>query len=245
MSLSDELRDPWGLLVAGVSGGMAWALLPLGAAALPVGLGVGAAVLGVKAVSGVLLDRGPAPARRPARGSAAAGWLARAEAAVEALEQLAPGAPAVLGVGRAVEEAAATRDAVARLGARSIDLDDALRRVDGAALEQEAEDLRRAADRAPSEAVAADLRRSAAAVADRLAVRDRMRDARTTLLTRMQAAALGLESLVARLSELVLLTATADGVGDPAARAAELAGELEGLRAGLAEAEALSKGVLG
>ena len=49
MSVRDELRDPWGWLVAGVSGGVGWAVLAstlAGPAAIAVGAGIGAAVLG-------------------------------------------------------------------------------------------------------------------------------------------------------------------------------------------------------
>ena len=44
MSVSDELKDPWGWLIAGVSGGLGWAVLaaPLGPVAVPVGLAIGA-----------------------------------------------------------------------------------------------------------------------------------------------------------------------------------------------------------
>ncbi|MDT7539741.1 MAG: hypothetical protein QOI82_3326, partial [Actinomycetota bacterium] len=73
MGLSDELRDPWGLVVAGVAGGLVWALsAPIAAA-----VGVGAAVYGVKAVTGALVGRGREESRdtgqpelpRPPRGS--------------------------------------------------------------------------------------------------------------------------------------------------------------------------------
>ncbi len=205
MSLSEELRDPWGLLVAGVSGGMAWALLGSTAVALPVGLAVGAGILGVKAVSGMLLDRdddrAPAarPVARPAPGTPAAGWLRRAEAAVRALDDLAGSA----GTG---------------VLASSV--------------------------RTAPPGVHQEVARSAAALADRIAVRNRLRDARDTVLARMQAVALGLEGLVARLAEVLALAETTGGLEDTAGEVAGLAAELEGLRAGLTETEALSRGAL-
>jgi hypothetical protein len=86
--------------------------------------------------------------------------------------------------------------------------------------------------------------RSAAAVDDRRAVRDRLLGARETLLARMQAVALGLEGLEARLAEVLAMTATTGGVDTTAQEISELATELDGLRAGLAETEAISRKAL-
>jgi hypothetical protein len=82
-------------------------------------------------------------------------------------------------------------------------------------------------------------------VADQLEVGGRLREAREMLLARMQSAVLGMEGLVVRVAELVALQATTAG-GAPltAARVAELTSDLEGLRAGLAEAERLSRSAL-
>lgn len=255
MGLADELRDPWGLLVAGVSGGMAWAVLAgaVGTVAVPAGIAVGATVLGVKAVSGLLLNRSaeePAPLPRlvrPPRGSVADGWLLRAEGAVGALDDLAETAgTGVLGtsVRAAVQEARDTLTALARLGAQATAVEGALVRVDADSLEQEAARLAEAARQPGSPGVQAEISRSAASLADRIAVRDRLRDARATVLARMQAVALGLEGLVARLAEVLALAETAGGLEDTAGEVAELAHELEGLRMGLAETEAVSRGAL-
>lgn len=128
MSLSDEVRDPWGVLVAGVSGGMAWALLGTavgGPVAVAAGVGVGAAVLGVKAFTGLLLGR-PAQVRaarpvRPPRGTAAGAWFAQTESAVRTLDDLAGTAPAGP-TGTAVRAAAEDADdallALGRVGAQ-------------------------------------------------------------------------------------------------------------------------------
>jgi hypothetical protein len=89
-----------------------------------------------------------------------------------------------------------------------------------------------------------EMTRSAAAVRDRQAVRDRLLGARQTLLARMQAVALGLEGLEARLAEVLAMTATTGGVDTTADEIAELATELDGLRAGLAETEAISRKAL-
>lgn len=53
----------------------------------------------------------------------------------------------------------------------------------------------------------------------------------------------GLESEAARLAEVVALAETAGDSQDTAAEVAALGGEVEALRAGLAEAEVLSRGV--
>lgn len=237
MSLADELKDPWGLLVAGVSGGMAWALV----GAVPVGLAVGAGVLGVKVLSGVLLDRDGHDDREaaalpaPRRGSAAEHWLVRARTAVRALEQAAP-----TGAGPQAHE---TLDAVERLGAQTVVVERALARVDAAGLDEETARVAEQARRA-GPAVQDEIARSAAALADRVAVRDRLRQTHDTVLARMQSAALGLESVAARMAEVAVLGETAGGTHDTGDQVARLLTEVEGLRVGLAEAEALSRRVL-
>ncbi|MCA1712180.1 MAG: hypothetical protein LC789_11300 [Actinobacteria bacterium] len=254
MSLSDELRDPWGLVAGGVSGGMAWALAGATLAsgpAIALGVGVGAVVLGVKAVSGLLVNREPArpglEIPRPPRGSAAAGWLRRAEAAVRSLDEMAAtttAGPTGLAVSSAADEAGDTLTDLSRVAAQVTAVESALRRVDVHGLDAEAARLEAAAHRARTPEVEAEIRRSAAAVRDRLEVRDRLRGARETLLARMEAATLGLEGLGARLAEVLALTATTGGVDTSAAQISDLALELEGLRAGLAETEALSRRAL-
>lgn len=250
MGLSDELRDPWGLVASGISGGLAWALVggPVGVA---VGAGIGAAVLGVKVVTGVLMGK---PARdrigelpRPPRGSYASGWLQRAEAAVASLDELAAtggeGA-AGLAVRSAADEAGDTLVDLTRVGGQVTAVERALRQVEHAELDAELARLERAVDRAPNEQMRAEMQRAAAAVRDRLEVRQRLREARGTLLARMQATALGLEGLVARLAEVLALSDGAGGVDTSAAQIADLALELDGLRAGLAETEAVSRRAL-
>jgi hypothetical protein len=234
MGLADELRDPWGLVVSGVSGGLAWALVtgPVGVA---VGVGVGAAVLGVKVASGVLLNRDQRPAEpepaRPPRGSVAAGWLERAERAVAALDDLAASArsgPLALQVTSAAQQAGDTLTALTRLGAQATAVEGALARVDAPGLDEEADRLAAAVRRGAPGHVQVEAERSLAAVRDRISVRHRLSDARAGLLARMQAVALGLEGLVARLAEVLALGATTGTSDDAAGQVAELAGELEG-----------------
>ncbi len=248
MSLSDELKDPWGLVASGVSGGLVWALVT-GPVGVGVGVAAGAAVLGVKVVAGLLLNKDDEPVPelvRPPRGSVAAGWLSRAEQAVTALDDLAATArrgPLSVQVDGAAGEARDTLGALGRLGAQATAVEGALRRVDDAALDAEALRLEQAGSHGPAE-VRTEVARSLAAVRDRIAVRDRLRDARATTLARMQSVTLGLEGLVARLAEVLALAETTGAVDDSAGQVAELAHELEGLRVGLAETEAVSRGAL-
>jgi len=251
MGLSDELRDPWGLLVAGVSGGMAWAVLGASPVAAAAGVGVGAAVLGVKAVTGLLAHRDRRPPvqvpERPPRGTVAARFLAQAEAAVHALDDMADDAgsgPAADAVRSAADGADDTLLALARVGTQVTAVEAALARVDVPGLDAEAARLAEAARRAPSPEVRAEVERSAASVRDRVEVRDRLRGTREALLARMQSTTLGLEGVVARLAELQAMSATA-GWSDTSARdVAALTAGLDGLRAGLAESEAVSRRVL-
>ena len=251
MGLSDELRDPWGLVVAGVAGGLVWALSAPVAAAV----GVGAAVYGVKALTGALVDRDRGQPRdpgapelpRPQSGRVAAQWLDRATGAVRGLDDLARTAhPGAAGdaVRNAADEAGDTLDDLARLGGQVTAVERALQRVDASGLDEEAARLDQAARYAGSDEMREEMNRSAAAVRDRTAVRDRLLAARETLLARMQAVALGLEGLEARLAEVLAMTATTGGVDTTAQEIAELATELDGLRAGLAETEAISRSAL-
>jgi hypothetical protein len=256
VGLSDELRDPWGLVAGGISGGMAWALTAAavgGAPAIALGVGVGAVVIGAKAVTGLFVRDRDGRARdlpelpRPPRGSAAALWLDRAAGAVRGLDELArtshPGA-AGDAVRNAADEAADTLDDLARLGGQVTAVERALGRVDASGLDAEVNRLEQAARYANSDEMREEMTRSAAAVRDRQAVRDRLLGARQTLLARMQAVALGLEGLEARLAEVLAMTATTGGVDTTAQEIAELATELDGLRAGLAETEAISRKAL-
>jgi hypothetical protein len=258
VSLSDELRDPWGLVIGGVSGGMAWAVAggaaaTAGAPAVAIGIAVGAAVYGVKAMAGLFSgpnershDRAP-ELPRPPRGSYQAQWLDRAEAAVKSLDDMAATTQAGAAgdaVRNAADEAGDTLTDLARLAGQVTAVERALQRVDATGLDAEARRLDDAAKRAPSQEMRDEMARGAAAVRDRQDVRDRLSTARQTLLARMQAVALGLEGLEARLAEVLAMTATTGGVDTTAQQIAELSAELDGLRAGLAETEAISRKAL-
>ncbi|MCU1674587.1 MAG: hypothetical protein JWN77_2700 [Frankiales bacterium] len=246
MSLSDELRDPWGLVVAGVAGGMASAF-----AAPAVAIAVAAGVFGAKVISGALVNREPRRTTpqvpRPPRGTAADGWLRRAEAAVRSLDDMAAtttAGPTGTAVRSAADEAGDTLADLSRVAAQVTAVESALGRVDVHGLDEEAARLEQAARRARTPEVEAEIRRSAAAVNDRLEVRSRLLGVRETLLARMEAVTFGLEGLGARLAEVLAMTATTGGVDTCAQQISDLALELEGLRAGLVETEALSRRAL-
>jgi hypothetical protein len=246
--LRDELSEPWGPLVAGVLGGLSWAI---GAPVLAA-LGVGAAVYGVKVAAGAILggpdedrpSQGPAPLR-PAAGSSEAAWLTRAENAVRALDDMGRGTDVTatdVATSHAAEEADAILEAMRRLGGQAVAVSRALAQTDQPGLDQEAARLRAAAHADPADDSA---RRSADAVADRVAVRDRLRKALMALDGRLQSSALGLEGLVARVAELQA-TASAVGEVDPSADdLASLTTEVEGLRVGLADVEQVARKALG
>lgn len=252
--LREELLDPWGGVVAGVAGGLAWAVAPLGALALPVGLGVAAVVYGVKVGAGILAHRGPdepavpegPPLRPPRPGSLAEQWLVRAGQAEAALAELAgsPGSPhardQLVPVRDGAAEAVGT---VRRLAGQVTAVEDAVDRVQPGRLQVERERLAAAVDGAGSERVRSERQRSLDSVTEQLAVADRLTEARDALLARMQATALTLEGLVARTAELLAMSVSG-GVDLSADRLAGLASDLDGLRSGLAEAEAVSRRVL-
>ena len=256
MGLRDELADPWAGIVAGVAGGLAWAVASASAAAVPLGVGVAAAVYGARVGAGLLARRAerrrareagePLPLPAPRRGGPAEAWLRRAQGAVRSLAELvdspsSAGAFEQLAPVRA--EAAEMVDIMRRFAGQVTTVEDAYDRVSVARLGADRARLTEAVRAAGSAELRTERQRALDSVESQLAVAGRLADARDTLLARMQATALGLEGLVARTAELVALGASL-GVDSSADRIAELTADLDGLRAGLAEAEEVSRRVL-
>jgi hypothetical protein len=251
--LSDELRSPSGAVLAGVAGGVSWgaaAVFAAGVPPLPLGIGIGAAVYVVKVAVGALTggDRAPEPppAARPRYGTPAFAMLKRADAATRSLEDMARQAGSTtatdVAVKRAAEEARAVLLDMQRLGGQSAAVLAAISRVDAPGLDAEAAELQLAASQAPGDASA---QQSSQASSDRLAVRDRLQRAGLALDGRLQASALGLEGVVARVAEL---SATANAVGevDPTTQdLAQLTADRDGLRMGLADVEQVARKALG
>jgi hypothetical protein len=253
--LRQELLDPWGGVIAGVAGGLAWAVTPLGAVALPVGLGVAAVVYGVKVGAGMLArtrdqpDTEPEPELQlqpPRRGSIAEQWLTRAQQADRSLADLArsPGSPAARDQLVPVREGAADAlRTMRRLAGQVTAVEDAADRIQPGRLAAERDRLAAGVAAAGTDRVRAERQRSLDSVTEQLQVAQRLAGARDELLARMQATALTLEGLVARTAELLAMSVSG-GVDASADRLADLSADLDGLRSGLAEAEAVSRRVL-
>lgn len=246
MALSDDVRDPWGLLVSAVSGGLAWAVGLDPAAAL----GIAGAVFAVKVASGSLFNRGDSPVGvlLPVRhGSPEEAWLQRAERASRSLRDVAGSAkagPIAERLADVVREASSTLAEMRRLAGQTSSVTAAMHRVDLPALQREEVQLESLLE-SPNVAVHPEAERSLAAVRSQLDVHRRLYDTASAMLARMQSGALGLESLVARIAELVALSDATPGLDDGLAELDELAGDLEGLRVGLAETEEMSRRALG
>ena len=245
----DDLIDPWGGVIAGVAGGLAWALTAsLTAAALPLGLGVAVAVYGVKVLTGVLVRPraveapGEPVLPEPAPGSRAAQWRDRAMAATESLRRLAEGPGVPLALTTVAAQSGSTYADVHRLAGRIAAVEQGLAAIPVDRLRLDRDRLG-ASGGGRSAEVRTERDRALAALDEQLAVATRLGDTRDRLLARLQATALGLEGLVARGNELLAMSASF-GSDTSARQVADLTAELEGLRAGLAETEQMSRRVL-
>lgn len=256
MSIGDELRDPWGLLVAGVTGGLGWVFVDAVAGAssstaVVAGLGIGISALGVKVISGALFNRGVASGDDEAvevlQGSPEEAWLRRATQASRSLREVAAGArpgPVSERLTSVVAEAISTLGDMRRIAGQTSAVTSAMWRVDVSRLQREQAQLVQTRETAFDLGIKAEIDRSLVSVRGQLDVHKRLYDAAAALLARMQSGALGLESLVARIAELVALADASPGGVDGVAQIDELAADLEGLRLGLAETEELSRRVL-
>jgi hypothetical protein len=237
-------------LAAVIAGLLAWALTSAAGGPGPaVGVAVAVVVYGTAFAAGRLARRHTrAPALpRPAEGSPADVWLGRAEKAVRTLaEQTASATGPVRDQLASVGEGGAeTLAELHRIAAHVAAVDDAASRIDVPRLQAERSRLVRDVYDAPSGAERRAQTRCAEAAAGQLAAYGRLRSAREELAERVQTTALGLEGLVARVAEVVALAATTGGVDTAGQRVTELTDQLEGLRSGLAETEAVSRRALG
>ena len=245
MRLARLLADPWTIGAGGFIGALATAGLGLpvavGAAAALGGYAVGTAVKALTSRTDEGASR-PRP-NLPPPGTEARALYERAHEAVDELGEIAAGQPAgpvqlqAADVhGRAVD----TLEEISRLAGQTVVLARALGRVD-------VEQVRR--DQAHLERVRSAEGRTAAsdaaleAVQSQLAVAGRLEAAWRETHSRLRAAALGLESLVASLAEVVAMASVA-GDGPTGSRIRGLADTLDGLRQGLAEAEQASRRAL-
>jgi hypothetical protein len=259
LGVKRQLREPWGIVTAALLGGlgaaMTAALAPAAIVALPVGVGIAATVYGVKVAVGTLTDRGASGRQLPAGadlpgpvpGGAADGWLRHAEGALRSLHDLTESprdSMLRVQIGDVDDHAAATVSDLRRIAGQVTLIEQAASRINPGPARRQYDGITRALQDLPAGALREERERALAAVADQLAVYDRLRSAREMLLARMQATALGLDGLVARLSEVLTLHATADSGLGAARTITDLNDDLDGLRAGLAESEELSRRVL-
>lgn len=246
MRLARLLADPWTIGAGGFVGALATAGL-----GFPAAVGVAAAVGGyavgtvVKAMTA--RDDGEDASRPrpelPPPGTEARALYERAREAADELGEIAQGQPAGPVQVQAADVHARAVDTlveISRLAGQTVVLARALGRVD-------VEQVRR--DQAHLEAAraaeGADPASDAAleAVRSQLAVAARLEGAWRETHARLRAAALGLESLVASLAEVVAL-ASVSGEGPTGTRIRGLADTLDGLRQGLVEAEQASRRAL-
>ena len=231
MKLTADIREPLGLLL---SGGTAVAGLILGLP-LPVALLAGISVLAVKLGAVPVMDR---LASRVNLGPTELDWMQRADRAVAAFRQLArtsrsePIGQRCMVIG---EQAHATLQLLRRVAGQSATVDRMLQGIDATRLTEEELRLSKELRRAESAAARHEIEISLNLIGDQVAARRRLEQGKAALFARLQSGVLALEGLVTRLAEVVALGQTAGGMDGAGDRVAELADELEGLRAGLSE----------
>ncbi|MCW2502633.1 MAG: hypothetical protein JWO79_917 [Actinomycetia bacterium] len=258
MALKQVLADPWALVAGGLSGGMAGAIaLALSAGfpvALPLGVGVAGIVYGAKVGLSALSERGGGAGAaalpdlpRPAKGSPAEVWLSRAEKAVRTLHEQTESprdAATREQVGGIDDQAAETIADMRSLAAQVAAVEQAAARIDIARLRTDHGPLTAGVAQATDAALRAERERALRSTDEQIEVFERLRVTRDTLVAKMQSTAIGLEGLIARLAEVLALSATAGGVDLTTERIAGLSDELDGMQAGLRETEAVSRRVL-
>lgn len=252
MSLSDRLKDPWGGLMGFIAGGLAWAVIPGAAVAIPVGLAVAGVVYGAKVASGALVARteesvetGP----RPKRGSPAEIWVNRSERAGENLDQLVgscPSGPLKDQLASVDQQAQGTIDTIRRLASQVAAVEQGLDRIPITQIQSEQRRLQAAVHNSDNAEVTQENVKALESVRSQAESWDRLGKARNALLARMESAALGLEGINTRTAELLAMSATSATVegwgGD--GMLGELNDELDALRVGLAASEEYTRRVL-
>ncbi|MGJ6963375.1 hypothetical protein ACSDR0_15830 [Streptosporangium sp. G11] len=238
--LTDELRDPWGLLLGATAGGAAWAV-----SVHPVVAGfVGVVVWLTKAGVAALQDRGHRTGLAVTPGSPEEYWLARAGSAAYGFGELSasmergPLAGRIAMMRPQIDDSTATLE---RLAAQASLTGAALARFDLDRLGHEQARLARAREGA-ERGLAQDLDRALASLASQRAVVERLSATRERVLARMESSAIGIEGLLARLVELSAVSA--NGPLEPLRVLDELAGTLEGVRQGLHETEQITRDAL-
>ncbi len=138
------------------------------------------------------------------------------------------------------EQAHATLQLLRRVAGQSSTVGRMLEGIDGIRLKEEESRLSKELAGAESDAARHEIEISLNLIAEQLGARRRLEQGKAALVARLQSGVLALEGLVTRLAEVVALGQTAGGIDGAGDRVAELADELEGLRAGLSELDQVS-----
>jgi hypothetical protein len=252
MRIREELTDPWGWLVAGVSGGVGWAVIagsaPAGVPVL-VGVVIGAGVLATKVGVGALRPRRRRPTSlardrlpAPTPGGAAAALLDRADRAAARMSELVglPADPWLRGqVVRVDGEAARARDSLGEVAGRVTLLEQSLAESDPRRFDAEWSRLTMALALATDEQLRTETAGTLVAIEQQRQVVQRLGERHDTMLRRMETAVTGMEGLAARMGEIVAIGASSIEDDEASSRVGSITDELEALRLGLDEARLL------
>ncbi len=245
--MRDELRDPWGWLLAAVAGVAGWVLLAVTQATpAPALAGVAIALVtlaGKLAIGAGRRRRAPAAAVRdrlpePPPGSPQAALGERAAAAVTRMADLAerPADRRVASdLGSVLAGSAGVAAALEELAGRVTLLDGSIAAARPDTLANEIAALQQRMRATSDPEVRAEQERALAALDGQADAIDRLLRRRDTLLAQMQAAVGGLEELASGCAEIVAL-GSADAIGVEPRILAELTEGLGAVRAGVDEA---------
>ncbi|GAA4579312.1 hypothetical protein GCM10023194_04680 [Planotetraspora phitsanulokensis] len=244
---SEELRDPWGLLMGATAGGAAWAVNVHPAGAVVVGVAVWLVKSFASAWQATGGESRTGPVEPPVtKGSPEEAWLRRAERAADGFGDLAASMRGRILLDRIASMRPQVDDTVAtlrRLAGQASVTGAALARFDPAFLREELARLERARASAPADVVG-DLDRSIASLKSQRQVHDRLSATRAQVLARLESGAIDLEGLVARAVEVSAMTATS--TADSGTRDLDdLVSELELTRQSLHEVEEAARQDLG
>lgn len=254
MRARDEIRDPWGWLIAAVCGGLGWAVLgtalgPVGA--VVAGVGVGAAVLGTKVAVGTARGHAaetPALERPRDRlpeapaGSVQADLRTRSHAAVARIGDLVdrPSDPWIAGEVRSVlTESRPVVEAVDEMAGRITVLDTSIATARPNRVAHEIARLQDQLRHTTDPHVRRDQESTLAVLDAQAESIDRLLRRRASALARMQASVVGLEGLAARTGELVALGPAGADTDEATRIVGDLTNSLDAVRAGVDEARAI------
>lgn len=250
MAVRDEIRDPWGWLLAATCGGLGWAVIAPNAGALAMGIGIGAAVLGTKVAVGAAhgarsrrslespRDRLPAA---PA-GSRQSELLSRSQVAVRRMADLVERTsdPWVADEVRAVlTQSHSVVEAVDEMSGRVTLLDSSIAVARPDALAHEITVLQRRLPTTTDPDVRREQERALAALDAQADSIDRLLRRRDAALAQMQASTVGLEGLATRTGELVALGSAAVDAEEANRIVADLTSSLDSVQAGIDEARTI------